>query len=69
MLKNYICPWCTYNFNQEVSFIESENNPRTHLPGKKQSLSTQVVCPKCRGAMPTWDKVDLGDGKFIKVRK
>lgn len=69
--KEYVCQWCRHVFKQTVGYVQgntvSGSNPPQ--PGKRASLSDQVKCRKCGNFMRTWDKIDLGDGKSIKVRR
>jgi DNA-directed RNA polymerase subunit RPC12/RpoP len=69
--KEYVCPWCQFHFQQSVAYVTGgmDMSKSPPVPGDKRSLSDQVKCPKCRSFMPTWSKIDLGDGKSIKVRR
>ena len=66
--KHYTCPWCGNEFDQTVSYSAGNMNINTKMPGKRAACSSQVHCVKCGNNMPTWKKIDLGDGKSIKIR-
>ena len=47
--REYKCGWCGWKFKQAVGISSG---------GKHSTVSSQVVCPRCRNGLPTW-----GDGK------
>jgi len=69
--KEYHCQWCGNVFTRSVGYAAGGSNMTKNppVPGKKGALSDQVKCHKCGNFIPTWDKIELGDGKSIKVRR
>jgi len=64
MIKTYICPWCNENFKKDVHYVGKRITNRgevVHGFGKKSSLSTQVICPKCGRCIPTFKKEETGN--------
>jgi rubredoxin len=68
VLKQYKCKFCQNEFEREVRYLRGDVNPNTKFPGKRNAISDQVKCPKCCNLITTWEKINLGDNKTIKVR-
>lgn len=69
MKKEYYCYWCGEHFETQVRYVEGNSDPMNpNSKGKKQALSTQVVCPYCLRTVQTWERKLIGDKK-VKVRK
>ena len=62
ILKQYDCGYCKYIFRQYVS--KSDKGTDVFKKRIKGSVSSQVICPKCKNGLRTWD-----DGKVIEEYK
>lgn len=47
--RDYTCLWCRTKFKQSVGKVTGIDG------GKRQTVSDQVRCPKCRNFIPTWN--------------
>jgi hypothetical protein len=53
-LRNYTCPWCENNFEQNVEYKTGGSAGR--ISKHKGCMSTPVVCTKCRRLIPVWKR-------------
>ncbi len=56
-LKQYNCGYCQYIFRQYVRKV-GEGMDAFGKP-YRNSTSSQVICPKCKAFLKTWDEGDI----------
>ena len=70
MKKQYICPWCRFEFEREVEYWTGSNGAGNQSKHKGCGSST-VTCPKCCNNIPTWkrEETDRVNKKHIHIRR